>query len=118
MNEGWLLQLTAKVRRALRGLSSNMVGRNGAEFISECFSETAFAYAVIQIMEPGQRLDPEHFDGGASLLHMGITIFGSRKGAERRAGRSVEGETTEARRARRNRRKRAERRAGRDAEAC
>ena len=79
MNEGWLLQLTAKVRRALRGLSSNMVGRNGAEFISECFSETAFAYAVIQIMEPGKRLDPEHFDGGASLLHMGITIFGARK---------------------------------------
>ena len=78
VNEGWLLQLTAKVRRAVRGLSSNMLGLNGDEFLSECFSETAFAYATIQIMEPGKRFDPKHFDGGASLLHMGITIFGDR----------------------------------------
>ena len=33
-----------------------------------------------QIMEPGERRDKKHFDGGASLLHMGITVFGERKG--------------------------------------
>lgn len=27
---------------------------------------------------PGARKDPEHFDGGASLLHCGLTIFGRR----------------------------------------
>ena len=30
-------------------------------------------------MRPGARSDPEHFDGGASLLHGGLTIFGRRQ---------------------------------------
>ena len=30
-------------------------------------------------MKSGARKDEPHFDGGASLLHMGITIFGSRE---------------------------------------
>ena len=29
-------------------------------------------------MKAGERYDPEHFDGGASLLHAGLTIFGTR----------------------------------------
>ena len=29
-------------------------------------------------MTPGERHDPEHYDGGASLLHGGLTIFGRR----------------------------------------
>ena len=29
-------------------------------------------------MKPSERYDPEHVDGGASLLHGGLTIFGSR----------------------------------------
>ena len=29
-------------------------------------------------MKAGRRYDPEHFDGGASLLHAGLTIFGNR----------------------------------------
>ena len=29
-------------------------------------------------MKPSERYDPAHFDGGASLLHGGLTIFGSR----------------------------------------
>ena len=29
-------------------------------------------------MKAGPRYDPEHFDGGASLLHAGLTIFGTR----------------------------------------
>ena len=77
-NHSWLIQLTAKVREGLRGVSPTIVGFNGSEFMAECFSETAFAYASIQLMEPGARRDPKHFDGGASLLHMGITVFGAR----------------------------------------
>ena len=33
---------------------------------------------MLQVMKPSERCDPEHFDGGASLLHGGLTIFGSR----------------------------------------
>ena len=46
--------------------------------MTACFSDTAFAYAILQVMLPGERHDPEHYDGGASLLHGGLTIFGSR----------------------------------------
>ena len=46
--------------------------------MTSCFSDTAFAYAILQVMTPGERHDPEHYDGGASLLHGGLTIFGSR----------------------------------------
>ena len=46
-------------------------------FFSTCFSDTALTYGVIQVMKAGPRYDPEHFDGGASLLQAGLTIFGS-----------------------------------------
>ena len=40
--------------------------------------DTAFTYGLLQVMQPSERCDPEHFDGGASLLHGGLTVFGSR----------------------------------------
>ena len=46
--------------------------------MSACFSENVFACAVARGMKPGERRDPEHCDGGASLLHGGLTIFGKR----------------------------------------
>ena len=46
--------------------------------MTSCFSDTVFAYAILQVMTPGERHDPEHYDGGASLLHGGLTIFGRR----------------------------------------
>ena len=58
--------------------TGEILGRNGEEFLKECFSDTAWAYLTVQMMLPGARLDPKHIDGGASLLHMGLTIFGSR----------------------------------------
>ncbi|MDA8583087.1 hypothetical protein N9L68_02615 [bacterium] len=33
---------------------------------------------MLQVMKPSERYDPAHVDGGASLLHGGLTIFGSR----------------------------------------
>ena len=41
-------------------------------------AEDAWAYAVIQVMKPGKRDDPAHFDGAASLLHAGLTVWGRR----------------------------------------
>ena len=42
------------------------------------FADNAFAYASIQLMQPGARDDGWHTDGGCSLLHASVTIFGTR----------------------------------------
>ena len=66
------------VRAALQGLPKDFIGENGEDFMLDCFSDTAFAYGLTQVMLNGKRRDPKHYDGGASLLHMGLTIFGAR----------------------------------------
>ncbi len=38
-------------RAALRGLPSAFIGQNGADFLSDSFSDTAFAYSAIQVMQ-------------------------------------------------------------------
>ena len=78
LNRRWLIQLTKGVRAALRTLPQEELRGNGQHFFSTCFSDTALTYGVIQVMKAGPRYDPEHFDGGASLLHAGLTIFGTR----------------------------------------
>ena len=78
LNHNWLVQLTKDVRNALRKLSNEDLRSNGTHFFNTCFSDTAFTYGVLQVMKPSERYDPEHFDGGASLLHGGLTILGSR----------------------------------------
>ena len=40
--------------------------------------DNAFVYASVQVLREGEREDGWHTDGGASLLHAGMTIFGSR----------------------------------------
>ena len=77
-NKDWLVQLTQKARQSLRGISKSIVGLNGDDFNTECFFETAFAYTTLQLMRVEARRDELHFDGGASLLHIGLTIFGER----------------------------------------
>ena len=47
-------------------------------FLEEGFADNAFVYATAQVMAIGEREDGWHTDGGASLLHAGLTIFGSR----------------------------------------
>ena len=63
--------------------------------MTSCFSDTVFAYAILQVMTPGERHDPEHYDGGASLLHGGLTIFGSR-GLEMQAAAGADSKGSEA----------------------
>ena len=65
---GWLYQLPLGIEDT-RGIHHSL---------NTCFSDTAFTYGVLQVMKPSERYGPEHFDGGASLLHGGLTIFGSR----------------------------------------
>ena len=78
LNRHWLIQLTKRVQAALRTLPQEQLRGNGQHFFSTCFSDTALTYGAIQVMNAGHRYDPEHFDGGASLLHAGLTIFGTR----------------------------------------
>ena len=76
----WLHQLTARVRAAIResGLPEEFLKSNGMLFLEEDFADNAFVYATAQVMAIGEREDGWHTDGGASLLHAGLTIFGSR----------------------------------------
>eukprot|EP00974_Lingulodinium_polyedra_P131366 11217421-Lingulodinium_polyedra.AAC.1 len=39
------------------------------------------AYATIQVMRPSEREGPARYDGAASLLHAGLTVWG-RRGVE------------------------------------
>ena len=77
-NHGWLVQLTQEVRSKLRKFPPTFLKENGERFMTSCFSDTIFAYAILQVMKPGERHDLEHHDEGASLLHAGLTIFGRR----------------------------------------
>ena len=73
-----LLQLQMLVRTVLAALPEKYLGENGRHFLQTDILLTAFCYGVIQIMEAGERLDPAHYDGGASWLHAGLTVWGRR----------------------------------------
>ena len=76
---GWLQQLQARLRSEIRreGLPVDCMS-NASPSLEEELPDNAFAYASLQICQIGERQDGWHTDGGASLLHAGLTIFGSR----------------------------------------
>lgn len=76
----WLQQLGVKMREAVRadGMPAAIYQKNGQPFLQEDFADNAFAYASIQLMQPGARDDGWHTDGGCSLLHASVTLFGTR----------------------------------------
>jgi hypothetical protein len=78
--KAWLHQLTARVRAEIRrqGLPSEFMQANGAVFMEEDFADNAFVYASVQMLKIGEREDGWHTDGGTSLLHAAVTVFGSR----------------------------------------
>ena len=76
----WLQQLGSKMRDAVRsdGMPYEVYEKNGEPFLQEDFADNAFVYASIQLMDAGVRDDGWHTDGGCSLLHAAVTIFGTR----------------------------------------
>ena len=76
----WLHQLGLKMREAVRkdGMPDSISQKNGRPILEEDFADNAFAYVSIQLMQPGARDDGWHTDGGCSLLHAGVTLFGTR----------------------------------------
>ena len=53
-NHGWLVQLTQEVRSELRKFPPAFLKENGERFMTSCFSDTIFAYAILQVMKPGE----------------------------------------------------------------
>ena len=68
------------MREAVRadGMPAEIYHKNGQPILQEDFADNAFVYASIQLMLPGARDDGWHTDGGCSLLHASVTIFGTR----------------------------------------
>ena len=68
------------MREAVRadGMPETIYQKNGQPIMQEDFADNAFAYASIQLMQPGVRDDGWHTDGGSSLLHASVTLFGTR----------------------------------------
>ena len=78
-NALWLEQLATKLRIALASLSENDLGENGKQLKREDPQSWINKFVVIQVMLPGVREDEKHFDDGASLFHLSITLFGRRR---------------------------------------
>ena len=68
--------MRAEIRR--RNLPEEFLATNGSPFVDEDFADNAFVYASVQLLKVGAREDGWHTDGGASLLHASLTVFGSR----------------------------------------
>ena len=62
----WLQQLGSKMREAVRyhDMPEEIYEKNGQPILQEDFADNAFAYASIQLMQPGARNDGWHTDGG------------------------------------------------------
>ena len=73
-------QLGGKMREAVRAdvMPAAIYQNNGQPILQEDFADNAFAYGSIQPMQPGARDDGWHTDGGCSLLHASVTLFGTR----------------------------------------
>ena len=71
-------RLTRSLHAGLASLDPDELSANGKHLRDSQSRDWAFDLGVMQIMQPGVRLDPIHFDGGASLLLMGIALAGSR----------------------------------------
>ena len=76
----WLHQLTLRVRAEIRrqGLPEKILHTNGTVFMEEDFADNALVYASAQILKNGVREDAWLTDGGTSLLHAALTLFGRR----------------------------------------
>ena len=68
--------MRAEIRR--QGLPPEFLESNGEVFMKEDLADNAFVYASVQFMKIAAREDGWHTDGGSSLLHAALTLFGRR----------------------------------------
>ena len=72
--------------RTLADLTDEELGANGQMFLETDPIDWFNQFAVLQVLTTTPRQDPLHFDGGASFLHMAITLYGRRHMEFRRSG--------------------------------
>jgi hypothetical protein len=81
-NAAPLAVMLATCRRRLCRMSKEMQGKNGIHFLETDMDEWCLTSAEMSVSRAGSGDDlwsePEHMDGGASVLHMGMTLFGRR----------------------------------------
>jgi hypothetical protein len=75
--------LQASARSAVQRLRSEDCGKNGQQFLEATFSQWFCSCGELVFVEPGDTAaglwaEPEHLDGGASIMHLGLTLFGRR----------------------------------------
>ena len=78
-HRSWLKELSAEIRGVFAEYPEGRLKENGMHFFRTCLSDTALVYGIEQDMLASERIDPAHFDGVASLLHGGLTLWGQRE---------------------------------------
>ncbi len=83
VNANAFAALDASAKIAVRQLSEEDRGRNGDQFLSQNFREWFCSCGELVFVQPGCKsagfwAEPEHQDGGASILHLGVTLYGRR----------------------------------------
>ena len=70
--------LHARLREALAKFGDSALGENGKQLRDVHPKHWLFNWCMIQLMKPGDRSDGKHADGGASLVHLGLSLCGNR----------------------------------------
>ena len=65
-----------KLRAALREVTAIDLGTNGQFLLTVEPKDWINRFAALQVLSSTPQQDSLHFDGRASLLHMGIAVFG------------------------------------------
>ena len=80
-NAGSLAQLAIAGTQAVRLLSrGGRGGKNAEHFLQTPATSWCLVAGQLHIFDkPGDLHEPQHHDGGASILHMGVTLYGRRR---------------------------------------
>ena len=75
--------MQALAQDALHRFAVEDRGRNGDDFLAASVEEWCASCGELAFVEPGSQeegfwAEPEHLDGGASILHLGMTLYGRR----------------------------------------
>ena len=79
VNAPSLKQLDEGIVAQLSRLKAKDIGRNGCWFLATRADDWFNHFVSIQFLKPTERVDTEHYDGGASVLHMGLSLWGRRQ---------------------------------------
>jgi hypothetical protein len=78
VNQEALALLGVLMKTAFMVVSDDEIKENGKHLRDSSPADWIMVGGSLQLMKADARSDPVHFDGGASLLHCGLTLFGNR----------------------------------------